>query len=314
MTDLEKYVEIIKFGYGYQKEELLKERKGVRVITRGNYPYDYFNFCFVNDILAQILQVLYEGYIPMVDLADRKEGDSNWGMWFEQPFAHDVNYSDYEIIREEQRIHSVWGPTYETPFADHELGLAFKLYRDFVVPNDTVMNYVAGEYQKLFSPNREKGILGCLCRGTDFTAKKPFGHPVQPSLKQLMDEVEKKLSEYSCEKIYLATEEARIEKQFEERFPGRILTNTRYYMDDRYYEATKQAGGNPVALEVVQFTDKDERYRQGLSYLSSIILLSSCDLLIAGNCGGSDAALYFNNNSYKYVNLFNLGMYGEEAK
>lgn len=313
LTNIEKYTEIMIFGHSYQKEELLKDRKGIYVITQGRYPYNYFNFFFVHDMLSQILQVLYQGYIPMVDLSDRKEGDSNWSMWFEQPFAHEINYNHYEIIRASERVDSYWGPTYESPYAELELGLACKLYRDWVIPNDTVMDYVAREYQSIFAPFKGKGILGCLCRGTDFTAKRPYGHPVQPTLEQLMAEVEEKLAEYSCEKIYLATEEERITKQFEERFPGKILTNKRYYMDARYYEASRQAG-EAVALETVQFTEAQQRYNQGLSYLSSIILLSSCDVLVAGNCGGSDAALYFNNNSYKYVNLFNLGMYGQEGE
>ncbi|MDR0507244.1 MAG: hypothetical protein LBH32_10600 [Dysgonamonadaceae bacterium] len=47
----------------------------------------------------------------------------------------------------------------------------------------------------------------------------------------------------------------------------------------------------------------------GISYLSSICLLSRCNALIAGNCGGSAAALYINNFKYEYWHLFNLGLY-----
>ena len=300
-------VDVMKYGLEYNKRELLKDRRGVCVIRYGYYPYDTFNFCFVNDILSQILQVLYAGYIPYIDLAGRNPGDNNWSMWFEQPFEKEINFAEYETIRPEGRIKTCWIPGYESPYVDYEKDLACKLYLDWLVFNDDVMNYIAEEYKDIIKANRSSGIMGCLCRGTDFTTVKPLGHPVQPSVEEVMDEAEQKMMDLSLEMIYLATEEERIRDMFEERFPGCILTNSRNYLDKMYYDAIKKS--DKKALEIIKDEDPDNRFRQGLSYLSSIVLLSSCDALVAGNCGGSDAALFFNDNSYKYVNLFQLGRY-----
>lgn len=44
-------------------------------------------------------------------------------------------------------------------------------------------------------------------------------------------------------------------------------------------------------------------------YISSVFLLSKCNELIAGNCGGSRAAIYLNNGKYKKVKLYKLGLY-----
>jgi hypothetical protein len=124
-----------------------------------------------------------------------------------------------------------------------------------------------------------------------------------------MDAVDDRLSSGQCSMIYLATEEKRIVDIFTERFPGKILVNKRYYLDTVYYEEVERSESKKVLLENVQFNDVDMRYRQGLSYLSSIVLLSTCKEFIAGNCGGSDAALYFNGNKYEFTNIFNLGKY-----
>lgn len=308
-SDFEMAIDVIKFGFEYDKQELLQNRKGVCIISQGNYKYDIFNFCFVNDILAQILQTLFAGYIPVIDLKDRNPGDSNWSMWFEQPWEGKVNYDSFNIIRPEGRIKTYWGPTYDSPFEDIQKDLACKLYADWLVFNDEIMSYVAEEYQGIIKPFKGRGIMGCLCRGTDFTGTKPKGHPVQPTVEQILDEADRKMMDLSLEKIYLATEEQRILEQFENRFPGRILTNKRNYIDDKYYDAVCMAEGQKVLLEDIKDRSPDTRYEQGLSYLSSIVLLSSCDALVAGNCGGSDAALFFNDNQYRYVNLFNLGKY-----
>lgn len=47
----------------------------------------------------------------------------------------------------------------------------------------------------------------------------------------------------------------------------------------------------------------------GLEYLSSIILLSRCTALVGGNCGGTLGALFFNDEKYEFVHVFNLGLY-----
>lgn len=305
----EEYAKLITFGLTYDKDEILSNAKGIRVITKGDYPYDIFNFYFVNDMLSQILQTLYEGYIPYIDLSDRKEGDSNWNMWFEQPFRTDLATTQLPITKAEERVPVLWGPNYLAPFEEYESQLACRLYNDWLVFNDDVVDYIMEEKFKVLGPWKDKGVIGCLCRGTDFTSTKPKGHPVQPTIEEVLPEVKGLLKTGEYSRIYLATEERRIYERFEEEFPGMVLTNAREYLDDRYYEALEGSNGQNILLKDVQFEEPDERFMQGLSYLSSIVLLSSCDVLVAGNCGGSDAALFFNGMKYRYTQLFNLGLY-----
>lgn len=304
----EEYAKLITFGLTYDKDELFSKAKGIRIITKGDYPYDIFNFYFVNDMLSQILQTLYEGYIPYIDLSDRKEDDNNWNMWFDQPFGTDLATTQLPITKAEERVPILWGPNYLAPYEEYEGQLACRLYNDWLVFNDDVVDYIMEEKFEVLGPWKDKGVIGCLCRGTDFTSTKPKGHPVQPTIEEVFAEVKGLLKTGEYSRIYLATEERRIYERFEEEFPGMVLTNAREYLDDRYYKAVED-NGSPVLLEKIQHTDADKKFFQGLSYLSSIVLLSSCDALVAGNCGGSDAALFFNNQKFRYTKLFDLGLY-----
>lgn len=62
-------------------------------------------------------------------------------------------------------------------------------------------------------------------------------------------------------------------------------------------------------IKDVHFERKNDNYLSGLEYLSSIILLSRCTALVGGNCGGTLGALFFNDEKYEFVHVFNLGLY-----
>lgn len=85
------------------------------------------------------------------------------------------------------------------------------------------------------------------------------------------------------------------------------MTNNRHYLDNKYLEKAKD--GTQIWLGDILPKEPRERELFGLEYLSSVILLSACKGLIAGNCGGSDAALYFNDHGYEYYHLYDLGVY-----
>lgn len=143
-----------------------------------------------------------------------------------------------------------------------------------------------------------------MCRGTDYTVKKPSGHPVQPTPEYLINYIGEKLSVLQIDFIYLATEEKRILDLFEDSFPGRIITNNRTYYDDKYYSA-KEA----KCIGEISFERDNDNYWKGIEYLSSIYILSKCASLIGGNCGASQGAIYLNNLKYEFCDIINLGLY-----
>lgn len=59
----------------------------------------------------------------------------------------------------------------------------------------------------------------------------------------------------------------------------------------------------------MHFERENDSYYKSLEYFSSVLLLSKCQGLIAGNCGGSRAAMYMNDGKYEFSYLFDLGLY-----
>lgn len=298
------YAKRIEFGLTYDKDKLICRSKAIYVITKCKFPYKTFSFYSFNDILSQMLEVMYQGYIPRIEVAD-VDGENAFGKWFRQPFENELReYEGMEVIRTDERIQPVFGPWYDSPFKEHELILMCRLYNDWLTLNDRVNGYVADEYSRLV---RNKKVLGVLYRGTDFTGLKLNAHPIQPSLDDILLETEKAADILGSEYIYLASEDREAELRFREKFGGMIIVNKRRYIDEEYKSAVKR--NDRTRLDDLIPVQNDGGYEQALSYLSSVVLLSVCDGLVAGNCGGSDAAIYFNDRQYKLVKLFELGYY-----
>lgn len=104
--------------------------------------------------------------------------------------------------------------------------------------------------------------------------------------------------------IYLATEERKTRDLFKKEFPGKILENKRRYYDDIYDKDSSIS-----YIKDVHFERENDNYWSGLEYLSSIILLSRCDALVGGNCGGTLGAIFFNDEKYEFTYVFDLGLY-----
>lgn len=296
---------LLKFGFTYTKEEIYKNAKGIMVIQHGFWEYERFNICYLHDMLAQALEVMYRGYIPHIERPNEKD---EWCLWKDllyQPFYEfDLSLFEDRIFYSDKRFETKWNAMYPSVFSDWDKVLSYRLYRDFVVIKDKELKYITDEWTNLIMGKR---VLGVLARGTDIAAKKPAEHPVQPSIEQLIKDAKTSMEMLNCQYIYLATEERRIAEQFEEAFPGKIITNKRHYLDDAFYERLKQ--DKDVVISYAYDKVDTSFYQLGLEYLSSIVLLSMCNGLLAGNCGGTAAALYFNGGRYEGLHIYDLGMY-----
>ena len=274
--------------------------KGIMLIDHGIYEYGYFNACFLENMMSLMVDALSKGYTPYIDLKDRGEGWTNWSTFFEQPFPISAK-PDCVCDIEQGYYH----PKFDTPYQKLDLRLWCKAYNRLVRLNDETAEYVEHEYNKLFidDNNRKKKVLGVICRGTDYTKLKPQGHPVQPLPEQVIERAKALLEQYCLDYIYLATEELAIYEKFEKTFPGIVIVNERQYYDGIFN------ANNMNYIYEVQFNRDNDIYLKGLEYLSSLQLLSRCDVLLGGNCGGACAALYMNNMQYEHVELFKLGFY-----
>ena len=274
-----------------------KVNKKFYICTKGAYEYDFFNMCFLNNMLGIILLSLYKGYIPVINV--RYAELNIWDMFLKQPFSNYLDQSSYSII-ENENIQSFFSPSFKSIYNKNDLKLWCKIYNNFVELNDETKNYVERECQDVFRDGRR--VMGVLCRGTDYVTLKPLVHPIQPTLEQVFSLLKVKMKELRMDYIYLATEEKKIEERFEQEFPGKILINKRSYYDNYY-------ANKCTYIREVNFERENDSYYKGLEYFSSIVILSRCQALIGGNTGGSCAAMFMNNMKYEYAHLFDLGCY-----
>lgn len=272
------------------------------LIDHSLHPFGYFNACFVQYMLSLSLYSMLKGYVPHIELKDIAKGDTNWDTFFKQPF--DTNITETTITNERPIGYLTYG--FDIAWNKKKLARFCRLYRSLVHYNDKTLSYINEDYNAIISANER--VLGVLCRGTDYLQLKPKGHPVQPSIEAVIEKVRSELKANKYDKIYLATEDDGLYKQFVSAFADyKIIANKRQYYGESYQKVCKD---NPSGkISDVVFDDQTTNYWLGIQYLSSMEILSRCNSLIASNCGGTCLALLMNNMKYENVYVFNLGLY-----
>lgn len=301
-----KKIKLFRFSKKYSYEGVFSSNEKISKIKEGAWGYTYFNICFLNNMLGNIIYILEKGNIPFIDVRSTTDNSINiWEWFFEQPFGlsskkiiHSSSYTEDCDIKQ-----SPFKPDFNSIYDEEELKIWSKVYSDFVVFNKQTKSYIFNEYNYLIK--KDMRVLGVLCRGTDYITLKPKWHPIQPTVEMVIELAHKKMKEFNLDYIYLATDEKAIEEKFQKEFPGKILINKRTYYDEQYYN-----NEDITLIGQVKFNRENDDYYKGLEYLSSLYILSKCNALIGGNCGGSCAALYMNNGKYEDWDIFNLGLYG----
>ena len=302
---LQKY-ELYRYSYKFNKDTFDINNKEIEycIINKGAWEYRIFNICFLNNMLGNIIYILSNNKVPVIDVKNKMSNENIWELFLEQPFiskAENIDKSDNITTCDIDE--SIFHPNFDSIYKKDELKIWCKIYKEFVIFNKNTKEYIDNEYNTLIS--KDKKVLGVLCRGTDYTSLKPKWHPIQPAVEDVIELAKEKMKELNLEYIYLATEEKRIEEKFKESFPGKIITNKRNYYDDKYY-----SNKDINIIAQVHFDRENDDYYKGLEYISSLTILSRCNALIAGNCGGTCAAIYMNNMMYEYTHVFDLGLYG----
>jgi hypothetical protein len=162
--------------------------------------------------------------------------------------------------------------------------------------NDSAKKYIDKKYNKMFK--KSDRVLGVLCRGTDYINLKPFRHPVQPSPEEVILKTRDIIKKYNCNKVFLATEDAEINRLFQKEF-GKMLI----YNKTHLYERTEKK----YLSDISDFKEKDN-YIKGLEYLTNIVILSKCNCFIAGRTSGSVGVLLFKHN-FEYMYFWDKGRY-----
>jgi hypothetical protein len=271
-------------------------------------------------VIGHINIAINNRMIPVVDMQNYRtfyneeqpvnDSLNPWEYYFEQPFPeyklNDVYTSKNVILSSYEFPHHVLD--YSISGASdtmkiHHLNNIIEAYVRLNAETETFVQHSA----RLANLKNSK-VLGVAVRGTDYSRLRPQGHPIQPTIGDLVDTVKDLKESWPFEGIFLSTEEEEVVDSFKAAFPGRVfaIDRMRLKADDRDIHTKYQPGDFVGATKFERPLDK---YNTGLEYLTEVILLSRCHYLVSGLTSGTAAAIYMNGNKYRNMKLINMGVY-----
>ena len=152
------------------------------------------------------------------------------------------------------------------------------------------------KYNYLFEGSNN--VLGVLIRGTDYTARKPKGHPIQPSPELLIEDINKMDNKFKYDYIFLTTEDDLIRKKITNRFGKKI----------KYIKSKIKTNYDYNKKELLAVNKNIGTFLFTKNYLVNIIILSKCLDAIVSRCGGSLVAFILS-NGFRNYKAYNLGYY-----
>lgn len=275
------------------------------VIRRARGNSGLLSYVMTN--LGQIKYAVDNGYIPVIDmqnegntyLSEEQIGQTNaWEMFFEQPCGFglsDIDKSKNVVLSYGLIDDRLGFPGDRTLLNTYELDAWKNICKEYII--------VKADLKKAFEKKRNeifdgKRVLGVLARGTDYVVNKPHGHTVQPTVEQLLPQINEVIDKYKCDSIYLATEDEDIYDRLEREYKERLIAP-----DVARYSLKNGENINEMIIK-----DSDSMYIKGREYLESIWMLSMCNCLVAGNVSGSLGASLMS-EGYEYSYIFDLGIY-----
>ena len=266
-------------------------------------------FTFFNTFLDCINTFINEGYIPIIDLLSYPNifngfnvsslNKNPWEYFFEQPFGFSLEdvlkrASKIIFLNFNRTICTLYGKKYifyskSTLDYWHMIALKYIPIKKFIILES---KYII---KNLFK--KSKNVLGILLRGTDYIAKKPKNHPIQPKTEIVINDVMDAIKKNKYDYIFLATEDKIIQEKFKLRFGNKLKylknKNINYnYTEKRFLAYNKNLLGNIHYQKI---------------YLINIIILSNCIDIICSRAGGSIGAFILS-KGFRNTKVYNLGI------
>jgi len=278
-------------------------------------------FSHFHSVLDHAIYAISKEYIPVVNMENYKifcnekdpidigykKTSNAWEYFFEQP----CGYSLKDIKKAKNVILSTMGyynparipssdPYEGTLYPDTFKGKEFvSKWYDFVSQyckfNSKTLEHIECEKKMLFGDRRN--ILGVFHRGAGYNNINIKNHPIMPSIEQTIQKTKDVFQKENFDYIFVSTEEAESIEAFRNEFPiEKLIFIGRKRVEN--YDVSSQ--------DYCEYSNV--LYDGALDYLTEVYLLSQCDGIIASKAGGALAAMGLNNNKYRYVYKWDLGL------
>lgn len=275
----------------------------------------------INKAVMHIAYANEKGYIPVVDLQNFKTQYSNdeifgkvniWEYYLDQPCGfsldkngkspHDISHAQNIIICKKEPAPFPKFYMGNTDFYENSERLDYfrSIFKQYIHFNSQTINYFESQKERLF---RGRKMCGVLCRGTDYLAQKPKGHPIQPNPEDVIIDTKSVMNELGCDGVFLATEDLDILNLFIKAFGDKLS-----YIDQPRLSKKDINSGELLANSKKRLYKITSSYEDGLQYLVSTYLLSQCNCFLSGKTGGCKGVLLMT-ASFEYYKVYNLGFY-----
>lgn len=283
---------------------IIEERRYYCCIGRADLIPGLASHAITN--LGNIAMALNQGYIPVVDTVrcenflqqiSKITGQNAWEFFFQQPFGKRLT----EISENDRVVYTNGIPQLrpDEKIATNTAALDFwrRMLKRFMPVSGDILALADEKAEQLGMRGRR--VVGVLCRGTDYIALKPYQHPVQPEVDEVIRKTKDIMKQYDCDLCYLATEDEGVWQAFRKELGDRLVCSQTVY-----YEGT----GNQMLCDInaqwnVNVLEKNREY------LAALVLLSECNCFLSGKTSGMVLALILAED-FEYFYAWDYGEYG----
>jgi len=287
-----------------------KQNEDIQIFIIRRKPPGGGLFSNVNHVLQGLIYAEKKEMYPVVDMQNysteysriRKfNGKKNAWEYFYNPVTcidlDEAYKSKNVILSEGDRIlknHFMSGRNLAWILDNQFLGEAHKIYNNYIKLNNYSSSYI--EYIMNSIEMNLDSTLGVFLRGTDYLLK-PTGHPIQPDINVVVNDIYRYLETKQINKIFLSTDDMNLRNLLKVRFGNQIL------------DSIRSDSESPFSINLrAEFDIPNRALARNLSYLSEIYILSKLSYNIASLSNGSAVMHVINGGKFIDNILYNYGV------
>jgi hypothetical protein len=278
------------------------------IIIKKNYSTNGL-FGFYVSFLGCINIYNNKGYFPIIDLSSfpnifnkfnvNSVNENPWELFFDQPYGFQLkNIKKYAKHIQYANCYPNNRPNTENVFINNSI-LKFWRYiaQKYIPIKKKIINEANKKRKEMF--NDSNNILGVLLRGTDYIARRPKYHPIQPNPDIVIKDIKYFDKKYKYDWIFITTEDELIREKFIHEFKNKLKyliakKNIKYdYKKKSFLGFNANIRGNINYVKI---------------YLINIIILSKCLDIICSRTAGSIGAFLFS-KGFRNSKIYYLGRY-----
>lgn len=299
------YREIERNLIAYKNEKVAKKYAGkepIYCVTR-LFSDEGGLFCLFVKALAGISYSIQNGYIPVIDMQTKenifldKQGRQRtnaWELFFKQPAG--VSYAEIKEKPNVIVLENPQGPAnlFELSYAPEMVQYWRTVCKKYIHYSDEVTAMIQ-RYASMFG--QDDRVLGVLARGTDYL-NPGVGHPVQPSVEEVITKTRQSMDKNRCDKIFLATEDDTILEKMKQEFGDKL-----YYVDQKRYQGVQKDKLGHLSDYKAGAIDMNR------AYLAAIHYLSQCCCFFGGITTGT-VGVYLLSDGFEDFEFWYKGSHG----